>query len=414
MRIKHVANTYLVLALVLGALVPVMLKIAVQSINIYEYLMLTFLVSLPVSFSFLVLRGKAGRLLDSMRNAKEFAFIAFLGLLNYGMLEYGLAYAEKFISPSLATVVYRVFPLLMLIFLPIMLKERVSKLQVIALLLGFAGLYIAITGGNITALGGANSMIIGFVTLIALSSAFVSVAIKKYSFDMEIAIFVFNIATSIFFTALFFAVKAPIQPLNANALMAILYVGAVYNVFVGLMYYGALRMIKTTLVTNVYFLSPFITFLFSWAILGERIYIYYIAIAILVSVGLIIQKFDKKGGTYLSKNSPKHSTIHDVTSAFVNTNAPSIYNIIKSGGRILAIKMDMESKKTASAVKRRMNSEMDDILIYFNSEKKLINREQDLFIREVMGVKDNELVLMSAGDPNTGEKALSTIASQIP
>ncbi|MDE1871382.1 MAG: EamA family transporter [Candidatus Micrarchaeota archaeon] len=414
MKIKHVANVYLVLALVLGALVPVMLKIATQNINIYEYLMLTFLVSLPVSFMFVLFRRKTGRLIGSMRNVKEFAFIAFLGLLNYGMLEYGLAYSEKFISSSLATVVYRISPLLMLIFLPIILKERVSKLQIIALLLGFAGLYIAITGGSITALGGANTAIIGFVALIALSSAFVSVAIKKYSFDMEIAVFIFSLATFVFFAALFFAVKAPFQPVNASALLAILYVGAIYNVFVGLMYYGALRMIKTTLVTNAYFLSPFITFLFSWIMLGERIYFYYIAIAVLVSVGLLMQKFDRKGGTYLSKGTASNRTIHDVTSAFVNTDAPSIYNIIRSGGRVLAIKIDRESKKAIGTVKRQLNEERRNTLIYFNSEKSLINKEQDLFIKEIMGVKQDEVVLMSAGDPSAGEEALSAIAAQIP
>ena len=337
MRIKSIANIYLILALVLGAVLPVMFRVASQNINIYEYLMLTYAVALPVSFAYLVARKKTNRLIASIKNLKELAFIALLGLLNYGMLEYGLTYAEKFISVSLATVIYRSFPLLMLIFLPIMLRERISKYQIAALMLGFAGLYIALTGGSFSVFSNANIAIMALVVLIALASAFVTVAIKKYSFDMEIGIFIFNLATFAFFTALFFAAGAPFQPVNTSALSAILYVGIVYNVFVGLMYYGAIRMIKTTFVTNIYFLSPFLTFVFSWLILGEQIYLYYIAIAVLVSAGLLIQKFDTKGGTYAARKSGETAgrTFHDVTSAFVNTEAPLIYNAIKSGAGCL-------------------------------------------------------------------------------
>src|SRR5271170_1083190 len=214
MKIKNIANTYLVLALILGALVPVMLRIATQSIGIFEYLMLVFSISFPASLLYVIWRRKTDRLLATIKNLKEFAFIAFLGALFYGMLEFGLTYAEQFISTSLATVIYRSFPILMLLFLPAMLRERVSKYQLVALMLGFVGLYLAVTGGHLSFLTGANTAIIGIVILIAITSAYVTVAIKKYSFDIEIAMVIFNLSIFVLFTTLFFAVKAPIQPLN--------------------------------------------------------------------------------------------------------------------------------------------------------------------------------------------------------
>jgi drug/metabolite transporter (DMT)-like permease len=409
MKTKNVANVYLVLSLVLGSLVPIMLKIASQNINIYEYLFFTFLVALPVSFSFILIRKKTGRLISSVMNAKELAFIAFLGILNYGMLEYGLFYAEKYISVPLATVIYRTFPLVMLIFLPIMLRERISKYQLVALILAFAGLYLAVSGGSISLFSNANIPVIALVIAIAFSMAYASTAIKKYSFDMEIAIFIFNLAAFLFFAALFVAVKAPMQPINSSALMAILYVGIVYNVFVGLMYYGALRMIKTTFVTNIYFLSPFLTFLFSWLILGEQIYLYYIIIAVLVSIGLLIQKFDKKGGTYLSRNKKREETVfHDVTSAFINTNVPYIYDSIKSGGRVLAIKMDKDeyNQIDGNALSKFNNGKT---MLYTDSNTSYINAQQKEFIGEIIGLNDDELAVMCTGNTEASEKALSEI-----
>lgn len=411
LKIKQLANIYLVLALVLGAMVPIMLKIATQNINLYEYVMLTYLVAMPTSFLFILFRKKTDRLKESMGNIKEFLLIAMLGFLGYGFFEYGLTYAEQFISTSLATVVYRTSPLLMLLFLPFVLKEKVSKYQIAALMLGLAGLYIALTGGNLTSIfSNANALIIGLVILLALSNALYGVLIKKYSFDMEIAVFIFNFSIFIFAAFLFFATGAKFQALNADTLIAIFYVGIVYNVIVGIMYSGALRMAKTTIVTNIYFLSPFITFLFSWLILGEQIYFYYIAIALLVAAGLLIQKFDRKGGSYMAKDKKAHPTLHDVTSAFVHTSAPEIYTAIKSGGRVLAIKVDKDYYSALNSIKRRWNSEKRAVVVYFNTEKKFINKEEDNFVRDVMGAKENDIVVMSAGNTKESEDVLSEMA----
>lgn len=410
MKIRQIANTYLVLSLLLGSLVPIMLKIGSQNVNIYEYLFLTYLVAVPASFIIILARKKTDRLIASIMNIKEFAFIAFLGLLYYGMLEYGLTYSEKFISASLATVIYRTFPILMLIFLPVMLRERISKYQLIALILGFIGIFVAVTGGSLSIFSNANLPIIGLMVLIAFVAAFVSVAIKKYSFDMEIAIFIFNFAVFILFAALFFVTKAPLQPINLSALTAIIYVGIVYNVFVGVMYYNALRMIKTTFVTNIYFLSPFLTFILSSLILGEQIYLYYIVIAALVAVGLIIQKFDKSGGTYLSKiNDTKH-TFHDVTSAFINTDVPLIYNTIRSGGRVLAVKIDKEYYNSLKQ-KIHKNYDRNKTIIYTNANRRMTNNDQDEFIKDIIGLKNDEIVLMGAGEPDLSERALSDVLS---
>ena len=181
------------------------------------------------------------------------------------------------------------------------------------------------------------------------------------------------------------------------------------------MYYSALRIIKTTFVTNIYFLSPFITFVFSWIILGNKIYLYYVIVAALVSVRLIIQKFDKKGGTYMAskKRSSAKQLFHDVTSAFISSSAPSIYDAIKSGGRVLAVKVDEEYYGTLTKLKRKINKEEKSILVYFNNEKKFINMEQDLFIKDIMNVKDNEMVVLSAGDTKSSENALSNITDSI-
>ncbi len=409
MNLKLLANTYLLLALVLGALLPVMLDFASGS-NLAGFLFYTYLISVFVSLLLIVSTKRTGRLIAYFKNVKDFLLIAFIGLLNYALLEYGITYAEKFVSASLATVVYRTSPILMLIFLPLILRERVTKYQLLALVLGFVGLYIAISGGTLSFAYSGNSLIVIFLIFVALAGALATVLVKKYSFDMITGMFIFNLANMLFFGAVFLASGAYTVTFSTNEIIALLYVGIIYNVFVGFMYYDSFRMLKSTFVTNIYFLSPFITFLFAGIILGEAIKIYYIVIALLVAVGIIIQKFDKLGSTYSPKeNKHKNYTIFDVTSAFVNTQEDVVYNVIKSGGRVLAINV---SGKPKHFVESAMNIPNGGLLVYTDSHKFVRNEERE-FVRDIIGAKEGDSVIMCAGQQEQTESALFSIMEKL-
>ena len=184
MNMKFLANSYLILALILGALLPVMLSLA-SSMNTYEFLLITYLIAVPTSLGFVIAAGKKDTLIGYLKNKRSFAAIAAIGLLNYAFLEFGLSYAERFVSASLATVIYRTSPVLMLLFLPLILKERITKYQIVALSLAFVGLFLALSGGSLQLVAGGDLLIIGFLIIVALAGALATVLIKKYMYDME-------------------------------------------------------------------------------------------------------------------------------------------------------------------------------------------------------------------------------------
>ena len=90
MKIKTIANSYLVLALLTGALVPVMLDIGGASMPIPEFLFLTYLFAVPASFVFVLMNGKREKLVAMLKNRKDLAVVSVIGILNYFFLEYGL------------------------------------------------------------------------------------------------------------------------------------------------------------------------------------------------------------------------------------------------------------------------------------------------------------------------------------
>jgi drug/metabolite transporter (DMT)-like permease len=344
--------------------------------------------------------GKKKMIIRYMRKSKDLLLIAFIGLLDYVTLEFGLSYAEKFVSASIATVIYRTNPILMLIFLPLLLRERITKYQAAALFLGFLGIYIALGNGSFNIFTNVSMPIVAFLVLVTVAGSLAMVLIKKYSFDMESCMFIFSLSNFIFFTMAYVFVGMPAIELTPMVLIAAFYVGIIYNVFVGFMAFRSMRMLKTTFFTNVYFLSPFITFIFAYFILGEAITPYYIAIAVLVSIGILIQKFDKKGGTYVAKAKKPaliDNVIFDVTGIFANTGEVAISEAINSGDRVLAVKVNKEQNDIVGKIVRQ-----GDYTHVYTEDTKSLQKEMT-FIRDIMDAGENEQIVLKPGKPDDSE-----------
>lgn len=416
MSIKTRAYIFITAALFCGALFPLALEVAnTQGISIFAFLFLAFLMAMPASLAFVVARKKTGELKRYLRNPKEFILIGVMGFINLAFVDYGIAYAEKFVSASLATVLYRMQPLLMLLFIPFLLREHISRIQVAALSLAFIGVYIAFSAGGASLFTGVDGGIVLFLVVMTLISAFATVFLKRYNTDMESTMFMFNTVALVIAFGLFMYSGARLPALNLSSIVAISYIGLVANIFMPFFYYSAFRALKTTFVTNLYFLSPFITMLFANIIFGEPIYLYYLVIAALVTVGIFIQRFDRTGGRYVIKNREalaEAPQIADITGAFLNTNVRAISDAIKGSGRVLAMKLD---RGLYEGMKERMRLEdmklMDSLLVYTSHDEHMVGSDESAFIVEALNPSENETVLMSAGDPEASERFFYAVVS---
>ena len=412
MEIKKGAYGYLIFTAIAGPMMPVMLAIGGQTLNIYEFLFLAYLLAVPSSLALVFATKKQHRLLGYLKNKRDLALICLIGLLNYSFLEFGTTYAERFISVALATVVYRSWPLIMLVFLPFILRERISKYQILALLLGFASIYFAFAGGGLNIFTGSNTLIILFMIGVAVTSALAAVLAKKYSFDTESSIFLFSVANMAFFGILFLVNGAPVTRIPTSGIMAILYTGIVYNVLVAFTYYAALRRLRTTYVTNTIFLGPFVTFIYAALVIGQPLSIYYIVIALMVSSGILVQRLDTVGGSYKAKTAAtaQHIALFDVTSAFIDTNVDSIHEVIKNGGKVLAIKVHSSKTEVLSKMlESGVIKEADEIVYYLDTDLGMVRESESKFIAEIMGKGDGERILMGAGNPDSSEQFLNRV-----
>ncbi len=394
MDMKKKAYALLLITLVSGALLPILLT-AAKTTNIYDFFFGVYAVSSAVSLAFLAYRKKTGELADILKDYRKIAIVCFTGIVSYLPIEFGIAYAEKFISASLATAIFRMSPLLMLLLLPPMLRERLSRYQIVALVLAFAGIYIGISGGSLLGIfQNSNIGIMVFLVFMALGYALSMILIKKYVFDIGAVIALSSVTMLVLFAVLALLYGMPFPQFNASHIISMLYIGAFFNVFSFFMYFIALRPVKATVVANIYFFSPFITFLFAAAFLGEAIQPYYIAIALLAGIGIIIQRFDRVGGRYIasSKNGDiRRMAIFDVTGIFAETGEVGIRAAIKDGGRVLAIKLGGEHAKNVAGA----YSDNDSYGLYTDSHAAI--SEESKYVKDVLGVGDGEFVVMKAG-----------------
>ncbi len=407
MNLKTKAMALLVLSLFTGALKPIMLDVA-KGMNLYEFFMLSYMLAIPFALLLGKISGRGGELKNAFKEKKRLALTVLIGFCSYLPIGFFIMLSERYVSVSLATVVFRTSPLLMLVFLPIVLKERLTKYQVFALSLGFFGIYIALSGGNLLSLfQNPNIPVILFLASGALIYAFSAVLAKRYAFDMASGIAVFTISLSALFALIFAVTGLRFSPINTVDLIAIAYVAIANDVIGFFAYFTALRSLKTTIVTNVYFASPFLTFLFAALLLGEPIKAYYLIIALLVVAGLLIQRKDVRGGAYLQRQHTG-TTIFDVSAALVGSKDLRIYGALKSGGKVLAIKLNKETYDAAKQLIQSPEFSSYGVFVFEDGHSAIRDDERE-YIREIMGSNEGEHILMSAGNVKESEELLNRL-----
>ena len=409
MEIKRKAYIYLVSSLLIGSFTPALLLLT-KGANAFELFFIASLASIPFGLLLVAKNRKIGNLTTMMKNKRMLFFIALAALLTYVPYEYGIAYAEHFISASSATVLFRLNPILMLLFIPFILKERLTKRQVLALSIAFVGILIGASNGNISGIiANPNIMIVLFVVLLACGYALATVIIKWLMVDNDLFLSASTFVLAIFFGILFVGSGARFAPLNVTDITIILYL-AVTNIFSFYMYIHALKVLKTTLVTNTFLLSPFFTFVWAAVLFSETIRIYYLAIAATVVAGILIQRKDLLGGSYLTKKSKKKHygfVMFDVTGAFTETADGHIKDTVRNGGRVIATKFEKSHSNHILQIKA--SEKFNHV---YTGEEGFIAKEAD-FVREVLGVNVGEAMVIKAGSNLENEEFFEELNNRL-
>lgn len=225
----------------------------------------------------------------SKKDLLDFALFGFIGLFLYQT--FFLKALD--IAPAVeVSVLNYLWPIAIILFSIILLKERLTAKTVIALLLGFIGAYFIISKGNITAFRFTN--LLGDVLAIsaALFWGLFSILSKRKKTDSLTSMFMYNLLALPFILFYAFATNnliiAPLADIAGAAYIGIFATALAYTSWI-----KALQIGNTQKIATLSYLTPFLSVLFISIIIKEDILFFQIIGLLLIIFGILIHNLKR-------------------------------------------------------------------------------------------------------------------------
>lgn len=237
----------------------------------------------------LLLNVKTGKIKEMKRySVKEYGVMSglgFIGLFLYSALYY---YGIGQLSSQEACILNYLWPMMLVVFSCLILKERLTVMKGVAMLCSFFGIVILSVGNGGTTNGNATLGMLACIFAAACYGLF-SVLNKKADFDQNIAMM------AIWFTVAVCALVVGVMtedwvPIRGLQWLGILWLGVVTDAVAYLLWALALKGVRDTAkIANLAYLTPFLSVLISAIFLKEKIELQALVALVLIVGGILLQ-----------------------------------------------------------------------------------------------------------------------------
>ena len=279
------AYFYLALCIILWAAIPVVSKKILVELNNIQMLFYSSIISFIVLFFVNIFQNKLHLLKQyKFKDYANMFLLGFLGTYFCYLILYG---AFSIAGAQEVFLLAYTWPIMVVILGVFILKERLTFKKIIAILISFFGIFVIVTNGNLTNLNFSNLKGDFLALLYAFVFALFSILGKKFKYDQTVSALVFFLASVIFMipTILLLShIKLP----SINVLFWLFLNGFFINGISYVFWFKALKA-PTHLVSNLLYLTPFLSLVYIHIFLGDKILISsFIGLSIIAS-GILIQ-----------------------------------------------------------------------------------------------------------------------------
>lgn len=289
------------LAVLFWSTVATAFKLTLEGMSIAQLLFYSSFISVVVLYLF-ARKNAPGELkfFFSKRHVKNNAF---LGLINPFVYYLVLFKAYSLLPAQEAQPINLIWPLILSLLSALFLKQKLSFVSIIGLIVSFVGVVVVATRGNILSFHFQNI----FGDLLALTSSFIWAAFwilnlldnREESVKLFGSFFFGTIYSGIYI--LLFESFAPVHP---KYFLGAVYVGLFEMGITFFVWLKALSLSEDKAKTsNIIYLFPVISMFFIALVLGEKIFFSSVAGLILIIAGILIQQIQPKYFKGLFKNS---------------------------------------------------------------------------------------------------------------
>ncbi|MDE1873590.1 MAG: DMT family transporter [Candidatus Micrarchaeota archaeon] len=339
---KYKAAFALAFLVIIYTLYTILLQIGGSTIGILPQLFYAFLIGMVVSAAVSLALDGGKALREILGKPNLLLAVLAIGLVNNALTQLFLGFGTLGTNASVASVVYRSWVIMAILLVPLVLRQKIRKMQLLATLVGFSGLYLIISGGTLIGINYSQAPFIGLVLLSALCSAIVTLIYARYTFNIFAGIVFYNLVSLVMVGSLAFATGTSLAvTFPPSALFSVLFYGIFGFGIATSLYYYSVKVLGPQTVGNSILVVPFVTILLSAILVATPIQPYYIIAALLISVGVLIQRYYSRSAERITKNKVLDKfTIFDVTGAFVGNKSPFIADSIAGENRAFAIRLN--------------------------------------------------------------------------
>lgn len=222
---------------------------------------------------------------------KDYLQIAGIGILGTFLYNLFLYLGINQMQASQAFIINYLWPIMTVVFACIILKEKITIRKLVAILLSFVGVIIVTSNGDLLNID-KNSVIGAIYCIIAaISYGLFSVLNKQKNYNKYLSMmlfYIFSFAISLIYILFSRTWFAP----EGNQLMGLLWIGIFTSATAFTSWALALEKGDTAKISNLAYITPFLSLVWTFIILKENLNIYAIIGLVVIILGIFIQLKD--------------------------------------------------------------------------------------------------------------------------
>lgn len=239
----------------------------------------------------LVLNVKNGKIKETKNySAKDYAIMSglgFLGLFLYSALYY---YGLTQLTSQEACILNYLWPIMLVVFSCIILKEKMTGIKAFAMLCSFLGIVLMMVGNGGVASGNQTLGMISCIIAAACYGLF-SVLNKKADYDQNITMMIIWLVVAIC-SAVFGLMTETWVPIAGLQWAGIIWMGVFTDAVAYLLWALALKGVENTAkIANLAYLTPFLSLVVSAILLKEQLELRALIALVFIVGGILLQSF---------------------------------------------------------------------------------------------------------------------------
>ena len=283
---KNISYIFVIAAALLWGSTPAVGKLLFANLDSLQVLFFNSLFAFLGLFIFLLFQRKISVIRTYV--AKDYFTLTWMGFLGAFLYTLFFFIALWFLSAQEAFIINYLWPVMAVIFAAVILKEKINLRKAVGLLSSFIGVAIVVTQGNFLALHFNSVAGVLFAIAGAVVLGLFWVLDKKQNYDKIISITFYYFVSSVLALATVL-VFSEIPAMTTRQILGLIWLGTFTSGFAFVFWTLALKYGDTAKMSNMIFLTPFVSLVYIHFLVGEKILISSIIGLIIIVSGIVIQ-----------------------------------------------------------------------------------------------------------------------------